>query len=228
MNLPFLSKESSVGADKSVVNDFASKNDLVYLGFVDQNTDDAKIIRGFSVSDKHRDNHYSVGTVNEYNVAVVERNGNSWQPDGKSLEACWMIMTFELHTQYRIPHFFVGANNHDLRSYAPLFSSFPNMLKVTPGTFEKYADDFNTRFTIFARPAKAAEVELFLNAEITRVIAAHFWPLSIEQHDNVLYVYSDNQKVTTGLLNTMLENGLWLAGQLDKQAESVAAKAVED
>ncbi len=213
------------GTNKSIISKFAEKSGLVYFGFVDQNSDEHEVVRGFSVSATHHDDSYCVGTVSGYNVTVVDRTDVAHQPNEKSSTFNWLIIAIDLHTKYRIPHFFIGANNHDLKPYAALFSSFPNMIKSNLGTFELYSSEFTSRFTVYDRPAKSVEVEQILTGEVTRTIGAHFWPLSIEQHDNVLYVYSSNGNVTLGLLDTMLENGLWLAGQIDSKTENLQVRA---
>jgi hypothetical protein len=206
---------------KHLIAEFAKKAGLVSFGFVDQHSDDHEVVRGLTVSDTHRDNSYVVGSVSGYNVTLVDRSDNVHMPDGKIDKNNWLIMAIHLHTKYRIPHFFVSANNHNVRMFSALFSSFPNMKATELGLFEPYTKEFTTRFTVFARPAKSAEVQQFLTADITRKVAAHFWPLSIEQHDNVLYVYSVMQPVSSGLLDTILENSVWLAGQIDAQATQI-------
>jgi len=204
---------------KRAFTKFANKSGLLSFGFVDQNSDEHKIVRGLTVSDTHRDDSYLVGSVGGYNITVVDRSDKVHVLDGKTDSMNWQILAVELHTDYRIPHFLLSANNYDIRSYSALFTSFPNMNEVMLGVFESYNKDFISRFTIFARPAKSAELQQFLNAEITRTIGAHFWPLTVEQHDNVLYIYSTKQTVSIGLLNTMLENGVWLSGQLDARSQ---------
>jgi hypothetical protein len=206
---------------KGVIADFAEKSGLIYFGFVDQNSDEHEVVRGFTVSPTQHDNNYCVGSAGGYNVTVVDRTDTIKQPDGQSDTFNWLIMSFELKTEYRIPHFLIGANNHDMKPFEALFSSFPNMIAADPGTFESYSPEFTSQFTIYDRPARHAEVEQFLTADITRTIGAHFWPLSVEQHDNILYVYAVDDKINTGLMDTMIENGLWLAGQLDEQSQHV-------
>ena len=196
---------------KHIISKFADKVGLVYFGFVNQHSDDHKVVRGLTVSPSHQDNNYSVGTVSGYNVTIVDRSD----------EFNWLIMSFELHTKQPMPHFFIGPKNHNLESFSALFSTFPNMKDVKLGTFENYNEEFLNRFTLFARPGKSIEVERLLTAGITRTLGAHLWPLSVEQHNNVLYIYADNAHVTPHLLDSMLKNGLWLAAVLDSQSELV-------
>ena len=217
MNLNFFKNLSR----KREIAKFAAKSGLLSFGFVDQNSDEHKIVRGLTVSDTHHDSSYLIGSVSGYDVTIVDRSDNVHMPGGKIDKCNWQILAVDLHTDYRIPHFLISANNHDIRAYSALFTSFPNMKEEQLGIFEQYSQEFTTRFTIFARPAKSAEIQQFLNADITRTIGAHFWPLTVEQHDNVLYIYATKEPISLGLLNTMLENGIWLAGQLDTTSHQI-------
>ena len=93
------------------------------------------------------------------------------------------------------------------------------MKEIDLGKSKAYSSEFTSRFSIYARPAKAADIKSIIDAKATMTMGARFWPLAVEQHDNVLYVYADNAKITPGLLDTMLENGLWLADYMDQQVE---------
>lgn len=202
---------------KDVISKFANKSGMVYFGYVDKMSDDYKVVRGFTVSASHQDNHYTVGTIDGYNIRLVHRTDTIWQ-DNRPTTHNWLIMAIDLQTQEPIPHFLIGANNRDLRPFSALFSSFPNMHPMSSCDLGKNADkEFVSRFSIYARPAKAADVLSLFTIDATRTLAAHFWPLSVEQHDNVLYIYSVDDKVTAMLLETMLKNGLWLANHLDNQ-----------
>ena len=206
---------------KRIIKKFADKIGLIYFGFVNQHSDDHKIIRGFTVSASHQDNHYSVGSFDGYDVSIVDRCDAIWQPDNSIKTFNWLIMAFDLHTVQDIPHFFLNALNHDPKPYASLFTTFPALKEIGLGTFEDYGIEFTSRFSIYAKPTDSIQIERLIPANTARILGAHFWPLSIEQHENVLYIYSDIEHVTSHLLDTMLENGLWLARFLDSQAELV-------
>lgn len=206
---------------KKEIAKFAKRVGLLSFGSVDQHSDEHRIVRGLTVSDTHKDSSYATGSVGGYDIIVVDRNDKIRMPDGKTDKYSWLILSIQLHTKYPIPHFLILANNHDTRSFSALFTSFPNMKATELGVFEEYTEEFTTRFTLFARPAKSIELQKFITADVARKLAVHFWPLAIEQHDNVLYVYAVKQPVMVGLLETMLENGIWLAGQLDARHENV-------
>jgi hypothetical protein len=109
----------------------------------------------------------------------------------------------------------MGAHNHTDSSYAKLFTSVPSMQPIPLGTFGSHSDEFSQRYSLFASATQFIEVERLFTADVTRTIAVHFWPLAVEVYEGSLYVYSDNQTLSVGLLDTMLKNGLWLAEKLD-------------
>jgi len=203
-----------------VISSFAKRIGIVYFGFVNQHDDEHRLVRGLTVSSTINDNNYCVGTIEDYNLSIVDRSDYMVEPDGSEILNNWLIFAFELHTNTAIPHFFIGAKNRDLQPYHSLFSTFPNMKEVGLGIFEEYDVDFTSRYSIYARPAKSVDIQNIITANISKVLAAHFWPMCIEQHNNVLYMYSTNERANLPLLDSMLKNGLWLAGQLDKQAET--------
>jgi len=206
---------------KRVISKFTDKVGLLYFGSVDQHLDDHRVIRGFTISSSHKDSNYCVGSVNGYDIAIVDRSDAVVKPDGSVSIYNWLIMAFDLHTKQDVPHLFLHAHNKGDKPYESLFGTFPTLKEIDLGTFESYGVDFTSRFSINAKPSDSIQVERLFPADITRVIGAHFWPLSAEQHEGVLYIYSDGMRITPSLMDTMLENGLWLAGHLDKQAELV-------
>jgi len=208
-------------ARRNIISRFAKKVGLVYFGSVSQKKDEHKVVRGLTLSSSHKDDHFCVGSIDDYDITIVDRTDRVWQPDKTKKLFNWVIISIELHSEKRIPHFLIGAHGHDIEPFAALFNTFPNMKELNPGTFEEYNDDFLIRFTMYARPAKATDVEIMIPAATAKILGAHFWPFSAEQHDNILYVYADNKNITSGILDTMLQNSLWLAKSLDKQAEEL-------
>ncbi len=206
---------------KHIFKKFDDKTGLVYFGHVNQHFDEFKMVRGLTMSPNHFDDHFSVGSIGGYSLLVVDRSNFVSVPKKKDVVHNWIIFAFDLHTKTAIPHFFIGANNIDIKPFHALFTTFPNMKDIELGEFEKYDSDFISRFKVYGRPAKSLEIQKILTAEITKTLSAHLWPICVEQHDNVLYLYSTGGNVSLSLLNTMLENGLWLAGRLDKQTEDL-------
>jgi len=205
---------------RGMIKKFADRAGLIYFGYIDPSSDGHKPIKGFTVSVSHTDNHQCIGTINGYDVNIIHRN--DVDTHGRTHLVCdWLIMTIDLHTDHPIPHFLIGANNQDMRAFEHLFSSFPNMHPIDICENEKIADDeFRTRFKVYARPAKSSDIESLFTIDARRYVSAHLWPLSVEQHDNVLYIYALNENIHPRVLDAMLENGLWLAAHLDRNAGS--------
>lgn len=201
---------------KRAIRRFTEKVGFVYFGTVDQHHDDHQIIRGLTVSSSHRDNNYCVGSFDGYDVSVVDRLDTIESGDGSCRTHNWMIVAITLQTVRDMPHVFVGAASQTASAYAKLFTAFASLQPVPLGTFESYPEEFTRRYSLFTAPTHFIEIERFFAANTTRVLAAHFWPLSIEVIDGVLYVYADSTVITMQLLETMLKNGLWLAEQIDQ------------
>ncbi|HRN97360.1 MAG TPA: hypothetical protein PLZ58_02860 [Candidatus Saccharibacteria bacterium] len=213
--------KSNLRTDKRVISKFTQKMGFVYFGSVNQHYDDHRIVRGFSVSSTHNDNHYSVGSIDGYDVTLVDRSDTTKDIDGKKISYNLMIVEIDLHTVKDIPHIFISAKNHDPKPYINLFRTFPALKEVEMGTFESYGPEFTSRYEIYAKPTQAIEVERLFPATSARVIGAHFWPFSAEIHERTVYMYADNERVTLNMLNALIENGVWLAKHLDLQAELV-------
>lgn len=201
---------------KQVIMRFTNKLSFVYFGHVDQHDDEHHIIRGLTVSSTHHDESYSVGSYDGYDISIVDRHDIVQSPTGEERSHRWLIFEFDLHNN-DIPHIFLGGHNHRDSSYAKLFTSVPSMQPVPLGTLENHSNEFEARYSLFANPTQFIEVEKLFTAEVTRTIAAHFWPLAAEIYEGALYVYSDNVHITSGLLDTIFQNGLWLAKQLDSR-----------
>ncbi len=213
---------TSARKHKQVISTFAEKHGLVYFGSVDQLSDNHDFIRGFTSSLSHLDSHYCVGTVDEYDVKLTDRNDAVWQPDGSIAIFNWLIMTVDLHTERNIPHFFINAKRHHSKAYDMLFTTHTTLKEVRMGSFEEYGADFLNRFSVYSRATDSLEIERLMPSDTARVFGAHFWPLSVECLNGILYLYFDSKgRLMPHHLNTILEDGLWLARHLDNQIENV-------
>lgn len=194
---------------------FTEKVGFVYFGSVNQHHDDHHIIRGLTVSSSHHDDHYSVGSFEGYDVSLVDRSDTVESIAGGFKTINWLIFEIDLHNSADLPHIFLHAQTRHKSVYDKLFTAFPALQPVPLGTFEPHSREFTKRYSLYAAPTNFIEVERYFSADITRLIAAHFWPLTVEVFESALYVYADNQTISSHLLETMLKNGLWLAAQLD-------------
>jgi hypothetical protein len=155
---------------------------------------------------------------------MVDRLDGIQSTTGRYKTHNWLIFEIDLHYSSDLPHIFLGAHNQINSAYAKLFTAFPALQPVPLGTFEKHSNEFTKRYSLFAAPTHFIEVERYFTTDVTRTIAAHFWPLTVEVFEGALYVYADNMTISTQLLETMLKNGLWLARQIDSRAEGAKLK----
>lgn len=206
---------------KRIIKKFADLIGLIYLGKVDQHSDDSKIIRGFTISATHNDDHYCVGTSDGYNISIVNRTDALMDHNGTLVKQSYLIMAIELHTKVDLPHFFIMPKNHDDKPFLQFFQTFHTMSQIYLGAIEKYYNEFTDKYLMFSRQSMSIQLQRLINASTASIIGMHFWPLAIEQNEHVLYIYSTTNHVDGNLLKVMYENGLWLAGQIDYQAELV-------
>lgn len=202
---------------KRIITRFAQKFSFVYFGHVDQHDDEHHVVSGLTVSSSHQDEHYCVGSFDGYDVSFVDRYDILETPHKPLRTHRWIIFEIDLHNN-DLPHIFLGAHNHRDSSYAKLFTAVPSFQPIPLGTLESHSDEFTNRYSLFASAAQFIEVERLFTAEVTRTIAAHFWPLAAEVYRGSLFIYADNSTLSSNLLETMLKNGLWLARQLDQRA----------
>jgi hypothetical protein len=197
---------------------FAETVGLVYFGHVNQRDDDDQLIRGLTLSHNHRDAHYSVGSLYKYDVALVERTDTIRYPNKPAHQHRWLVMQFDLHTVRDIPHVFLGLHTHSDAFYATLFAKFSTLQRAPLGTFGMYDRSFTDRYAIYTTPAESLTVERLFDTEMTKIVAQHFGTLTVEISDGCLYLYSEHARISKHLLETMLQNGIWLAKHIDERA----------
>ena len=202
---------------KKMIQDFAERSNLVYFGYVSQLSDEHKIVWGMTVSTKHRDHHYCIGTVNHYDVVFVERTDTILTKHTHT----WHIMDFDLKSTVDIPHMFIGSSRHGQGFHSLLKAKYPMMVPAELGMTGRYVDDFTHHYSIYVSAAKSVMAEQFITPEIAQTIAKHFKGLVIEITTDALYIYSEKPNLTPQLLDTMLTNGAWLAAAIDEKSQLI-------
>ena len=204
--------------DKRVINKFADTFGLVHFGFVSQHDDEHRIVRGMTLSTNHRDEHYCIGTYDNYDVIYVKRTDTLHTKANKRTIHTWHIMAFDLKTSHELPHFFVGFHDQSEEFYMQCFARFPAMRHLKLGHTATYPPAFDTLHRLYANPAVSLEIEQIISPEIAATIMTHFKGLSFEVVENTLLVYSEHARITLDLLETILKNGRWLAESIDRSA----------
>lgn len=198
---------------KRVVRRFTDESGLVYFGHVSQRDDEHHIVRGFTVSLQHTDDHYCIGTYDDYDVIFVERRDvlRGGKPHS------WHIIEIDLLHARDVPHIFISSASRLPGFHELLETKYPMMLPHTLQHRNEYPAQFTDNFALHTVPANSTEAESLFSPEITQVLAKHCKGLAIEVIGDNLYVYSERPVPSAKLLQTMLTNGVWLARELDKK-----------
>lgn len=200
---------------KRVFMQFAEKVGLVYFGYVDQQSDEHRLVRGLTVSARHRDNHYCIGSYEGYDMTLVERSDTIHFPGKPSRTHNWIIMTFDLHTSRDLPHIFLGLHAHNETFYAQLFTKFSSLTQVPLGRFGQHDAQFTKRYALYTEPAHMIAAEQLFHPALTKVIAEAFGTFTAEIADDCVYLYAEHNRPTLHLLERMLKSGLWLTKAID-------------
>ena len=200
---------------RRVFTQFAERFGFVYFGYVDQRSDEHRLVRGLTVSAHHRDNHYCIGSYNNYDVTIVERTDTLHFPGKLSKNHTWIIMAFDLRTHMDLPHIFVGLHTHSDTFYSHLFTKFKSLTRVPLGS-NTYARHFQQRYAVYSQPSQFYATTQLITPEVANEIALHFGSLTFEIAENCLYIYTEHQRPTGQLLDTMMKNGAWLAQTIDE------------
>lgn len=204
-------------ATKRLVTNFAERAGMVYFGYVSQMGDDHHIVRGLTVSTKHVDDHYCIGTYEGYDVVFVERSDSL--RSGK--RHIWHILEFDLKAKVDIPHMFIGSGTHGHGFHELLKTKYPTLQPAVLGATGVYPTEFTSHFSVYVTPAHAVFMEQLLTPDVAAAVAAHFKGLVVEITEQALYVYSEKTHLSSELLDTMLQNGAWLVEQLDKNSRQL-------
>lgn len=202
---------------KRLITDMAEEAGLVYFGYVSQRDDEHHIVRGMTVSTKHRDDHYCIGTYEDYDVVFVERSDSL--RNGK--KHAWHVVEFDLKTHADIPHIFIGSGRQGHGFHELLDTKYPSLKAIEPGSTAQYPPDFLSRFNIYTTPAHTVAAERLITPAVATIIASHFSGLAVEITEQALYIYSEKLHVSKHLLSTMLKNGAWLAAKLDENSRQL-------
>lgn len=207
--------------NKSIIKKFTSKIGLLCFGLINKDKDDHRVVNGFTVSNTHKDRHFSVGTSEGYDIHLVYRTDKIKYSSRKSHRQNWIIMSFNLHSKIDLPHFLIKMRDHNDFAFNMFFNKYTNISEIKLGTLEPYSKNFIEKFCVFSRQSMSLATQRVITAETADLIAKHFGPISIEQNEKILYLQIPTENVSYNLLNAMYENGLWLSNKIDQQTELI-------
>lgn len=211
-SLAFTNKSS-----KRLATELSEEMGLVYFGHVSQRDDEHHIVRGMTVSNQHKDDHYCIGTHDGYDVIFVERSDTLHS--GK--KHVWHIIEVDLKAEVDIPHLFISSHTQATGFHELLNAKYRTMLPHTMGAVQPYTSEFNSAFNVNITPAHAVVAERLITPDVADKISVHFKGLSVEITHDAVYIYSEKAHTNLSMLVTMLKNGVWLAEQIDKNSRQL-------
>jgi hypothetical protein len=200
---------------KRVMSRFADDFGLVYFGHVDQHDDEHKLVRGVTLSSAHKDRHYCVGTIQEYDAVVLQRIDTLTFPGKPKQSYTWLIMQFDLRSPHQVGHMFLDAHHYKETFFAHLFTKHSRLQKVDRSHFSGYEPMFVRGFDVYTSPDQHLQVPSVLTKEVTTTLGHHFRSFDFEITSEHVLVYSSNPIVTRSILEHMMRVGLWLSRHID-------------
>lgn len=197
-----------------IISHFANKLGIVYFGHIDARSDEHSLLRGITVSNSHTDQHYTVGTFKTYDMALVIRRDSLQYDDKRLKDHFWTIMTFDLHTTYDVPHFYIAQNK--IRD--ELLARYSKLHKISLGQLCPYPALFNENLEIYGNLEKAIEIEQIITPDFAGLIAQHCTDISIEVAENTVYLYIAEKHPSNALLERMTNLGIWFAQIIDQKS----------
>lgn len=192
---------------------FSDKYHLVYFGHVDQHDDEHELVRGITLSARHLDRHYSVGSIEGRDITILERTDTLHFPGKTDVKYTWRIMAIDL--PHRLPHVFLDLTHYDEIFYANTFLKQPQLKNVsTLLTLPAYDSLAASRAKLFLDPNQQTEVMALLSPVIVNTIFTHFKQFDYELEDDTLLIYDRAKLASVGSFENMLRIGLWLEEQL--------------
>ena len=201
---------------RKIMQQFAEQAGLVYFGSTGQDDEQHQPIRGYTLSTTSRDDHYSVGTIRGYAIALVERQDTARSTNEASASQRWLIAAVALYTRHDIPYMFISPRQY--ASAHPHYTERPLRL----GVFGSYSPEFEQRFVIYGEPGRAVEIERYITPDIANVLVSHFKECSIEVSNGTVYLYA-NTEPSIEMLDMLVSNAVWFGAVLDVFAEQLAA-----
>lgn len=205
--------------NRQVMTKLADQLGFVYFGAVSRSTHSHPLIHGMTLSNHLRDRHYTVGSLDGYDIGIVQRTDTLTHPGRKSSSHVWTIVQLDLHTRHDMPHIFIGLHGHSEAFYAQLFAKFAHLQRLPLGIDGGYPKEFLDRYAIYGSYTQAHKIERLIDPDVAKQLAAHFGTLTVEIDKDTVYIYSEHRIMSSRLVQTMIQNGIWLAELVDQRAD---------
>lgn len=192
---------------------------LVYFGTVAGSDDDYAMVRGLTVSAQAVDRHYCVGSVDNFDVILLERSDQLYFPYKKPESYRWAILQVDIN-HVTLPHAFLDAHQHQAVFYDSFSAKYPYLRKNDAGLFSDHHNKFSQIFSTYSALQDIESLQRYLSPAITNTLAYHFYHYDFELLDDKLLVYSSSQVPSMNTFDNLFRAGIWLAGELEKSSQS--------
>ncbi len=208
------------GVDKTLsrarlYHDACDRYSLVYFGTVDAQSDEHTLVRGLTVSPRHVDRHYCVGSVEGFEIIMLERTDQLYFPYKQPETYRWTIVQIDLD-RIRLPHVFLDAHHHQSAFYDAFFAKYPTMRKGDVNLFADHDPRFAHAFSTYCTPQDIAIVMQILHYDMTATLGHHFAHYDFELFEDKLLVYSSNRQPTRTVIDDLFRAGIWMAREIEK------------
>lgn len=212
---------NSLGSMRTI-RKFADRHALVYFGKIHAD-DEARLVRGLTVSRTQQDNHYCVGTVLGHDLIFLQRSDKLKNSRSRKVESyCWNILALDMNDATRLPHVYLeGKNRHGTAFYEALSMKLRQLVELPVHFMSHYDPLFANRFVCRMSAATSVEFGNIITPDRAAVLSHHFSMFDYEWYEDTLYVYYLSRQPSIEKLDTMLKAGLWLTGELETKLKPV-------
>lgn len=197
-----------------IYRETARRYDLVYFGSVSSQDDEHELVRGLTVSADHQDQHYCVGTVEGYDVILLERTDLLTFPGKPATPYRWVILQVDLRN-VDVPHMFIDTKQHSSAFYDTLMTKYPRLAPADANMFADHDPTFMQAFNVYTAPDDRLTMSQLLTHDMTATLGHHFAHLDFELFDDRLIVYAAQRTASKQLLDYMFRAGIWLAREIE-------------
>lgn len=194
--------------------DVCNRYDLVYFGTVNAQSDEHMMVRGLTVSAQHVDRHYCVGSVEGFEVILLERTDQLYFPYKKPESYRWTILQIDLD-HVNLPHVFLDSRQHQSAFYDAFFAKYPQMRRTDVNLLADHDPRFTRGFTTLCSIQDNSLVAQILSYEITATLGHHFSRYDFELFEDKILVYSSNRTPTRAVIDDMMRAGIWFAREIE-------------
>lgn len=195
--------------------DACERYGLVYFGAVDAQSDEHTLVRGLTVSAQHRDRHYCVGSIEGFDIILLERTDQLYFPHKHPEKYRWMILQVDLD-RVNLPHIYIDAHQHQSAYYDAFFAKYRHMRRNDVNLFAGHDPRFTHTFTTYCAIQDTPLMQQILHPSITATLGHHFPQYDFELFEDKLLVYSSNRQPTRAVLDNLFRAGIWFAREIEK------------